>query len=174
MDQSIPDDRRNTPLPELWADTDRRVAVVASSQTWRPPELARPVGVVAGGFDLLHVGHVSLTLAAAEISASVVAVVFDDDSLRRRKGPSRPILPDKERARMCASLRSVDLTVLASSDALATIIDRLDAERFFLNEHSWYTESQLNLFRASTELVFLSRQSGQSTSDISNTISGGV
>jgi D-beta-D-heptose 7-phosphate kinase/D-beta-D-heptose 1-phosphate adenosyltransferase len=75
-----------------------------------------------GCFDLLHVGHVrSLEQARAQGDRLVVAL-NTDASVRRNKGPGRPIVPARQRAEVLGALACVDFVVLfAEATPLATI-----------------------------------------------------
>lgn len=83
----------------------------ATASAWR----ARQQGTVAftnGVFDLLHPGHLDvLTAARAEADALVVGV-NSDASVKRLKGPDRPLRGEGERARMLAALACVDAVVI--------------------------------------------------------------
>jgi D-beta-D-heptose 7-phosphate kinase/D-beta-D-heptose 1-phosphate adenosyltransferase len=76
-----------------------------------------------GCFDLLHVGHVrSLEQARAQGDRLVVAL-NTDASVRRNKGPGRPIVPARQRAEVLAALACVDFVLLfAETTPLATIV----------------------------------------------------
>jgi rfaE bifunctional protein nucleotidyltransferase chain/domain len=72
----------------------------------------RTVALANGCFDVLHVGHVRY-LAAARAEADVLVVgVNGDESVRRLKGPGRPLLPADDRAVLVAALESVDHVVV--------------------------------------------------------------
>ncbi len=75
-----------------------------------------------GCFDLLHIGHVrSLEQARAQGDRLVVAL-NTDASVRRNKGPGRPIVPARQRAEVLAALGCVDFVLLfAEATPLATI-----------------------------------------------------
>ncbi len=62
-----------------------------------------------GAFDLLHVGHVRALADAASRGDLLVVGVNDDASVRRLKGPGRPVVPAAERAELLAALACVDL-----------------------------------------------------------------
>jgi rfaE bifunctional protein nucleotidyltransferase chain/domain len=64
-----------------------------------------------GCFDLLHVGHARY-LARARSFGRLVVGVNSDRSVRRLKGPSRPIVPELDRAELVAALRWVDLVTI--------------------------------------------------------------
>jgi rfaE bifunctional protein nucleotidyltransferase chain/domain len=65
-----------------------------------------------GHFDLLHVGHLRYLQAARALGDCLVVGINDDHTTTLRKGPSRPIVPQDERAELVAGLASVDYVVL--------------------------------------------------------------
>ena len=69
-----------------------------------------------GCFDLLHVGHLRLLRQAKAMGDILVVAVNDDESVRRFKGPTRPLVPAAERAELVAALEPVDYVVLFSED----------------------------------------------------------
>lgn len=75
-----------------------------------------------GCFDLLHPGHLRLLSRAASLGSRLMVAVNDDESVRRLKGPQRPIYPVSERAELLLALRWVDLvTVFGEDTPLMTI-----------------------------------------------------
>jgi rfaE bifunctional protein nucleotidyltransferase chain/domain len=82
----------------------------------------RTVALANGCFDLLHVGHVRY-LEAARAEADVLVVgVNADGSVRRLKGPGRPVLPEQERALLVAALRCVDHVVVFAEDDVGALL----------------------------------------------------
>jgi len=75
-----------------------------------------------GVFDLLHVGHLSLLEAARAHGDALVVGVNTDASVRRLKGPGRPIVPLAERMEMLARLKPVDYVVPFGEDTPARLI----------------------------------------------------
>jgi rfaE bifunctional protein nucleotidyltransferase chain/domain len=65
-----------------------------------------------GCFDLLHPGHVRNLQAARALGDLLVIGLNSDESVRALKGPTRPILPEVERAEMLAALACVDHVVI--------------------------------------------------------------
>jgi len=75
-----------------------------------------------GCFDLLHVGHVRYLQEARELGDALVVGVNSDASVRRLKGPGRPLTPAKERAEILAALACVDfVTIFGSATPLQLI-----------------------------------------------------
>ena len=82
----------------------------------------RTVALANGCFDVLHVGHVRY-LAGARAEADVLVVgVNGDDSVRRLKGPGRPLMPEGDRAVVVAALRSVDHVVIFPEDDVGALL----------------------------------------------------
>jgi D-beta-D-heptose 7-phosphate kinase/D-beta-D-heptose 1-phosphate adenosyltransferase len=65
-----------------------------------------------GCFDLLHVGHVRSLEQARSLGDRLLVAVNRDASVRRIKGPSRPVVPERQRAELLAALACVDWVVL--------------------------------------------------------------
>jgi len=65
-----------------------------------------------GCFDILHVGHVTLLDDARREGSRLIVGINSDDSVRRLKGPSRPVVDERSRARVLAALEAVDAVVV--------------------------------------------------------------
>jgi D-beta-D-heptose 7-phosphate kinase / D-beta-D-heptose 1-phosphate adenosyltransferase len=82
--------------------------------------------VATGGcFDLLHPGHVATLRAARGLGDCLVVCINSDDSVRRLKGPSRPLVTAADRARVLEALEFVDAVVVFDEDTPAEVIGRL-------------------------------------------------
>ncbi|WP_127783599.1 PfkB family carbohydrate kinase [Rhodococcus sp. X156] len=79
---------------------------------------ARGGTVVATGgcFDLVHAGHVACLEAARRLGDALVVLLNSDESVRRLKGPSRPVVTQDDRARVLQSLASVDAVAVFTED----------------------------------------------------------
>lgn len=78
-----------------------------------------------GCFDLLHRGHAAYLSAAAALGDRLLVGVNSDASVRRLKGPGRPVTPEEDRAYLLASLRSVDAVTLFGEDTPLALIREL-------------------------------------------------
>lgn len=65
-----------------------------------------------GCFDLLHVGHIRYLAAARALGDTLVVGINADAAVRQLKGPSRPVMPDAERAEIIAALACVDFVTI--------------------------------------------------------------
>jgi rfaE bifunctional protein nucleotidyltransferase chain/domain len=82
----------------------------------------RTIALANGCFDVLHVGHVRYLTAAAREADRLVVAINDDDSVRRLKGPGRPILPAAARAEIVAAIRGVDYVVIFSEPTVERLL----------------------------------------------------
>jgi glycerol-3-phosphate cytidylyltransferase len=74
-------------------------------------ELGRSVVFTNGCFDVLHAGHVEYLAWARAQGDALIVGLNEDESVRRIKGKSRPIVPFARRAVVLLGLRSVDVVV---------------------------------------------------------------
>ncbi len=82
--------------------------------------------VATGGcFDLLHAGHVATLRAARRLGDCLVVCLNSDASVRRLKGPSRPLVPAADRAKVLEALECVDAVVVFDEDTPVEAIRRL-------------------------------------------------
>ncbi len=75
-----------------------------------------------GCYDLLHPGHVRLLEQAHDLGDILILALNSDSSVRRIKGPSRPMISESERASMAASLAAVDAVTLFDEDTPRELI----------------------------------------------------
>lgn len=76
-----------------------------------------------GVFDILHVGHVRYLEAAHALGDVLFVGINSDDSVRRLKGPTRPINIETERAEVVAALRCVEATCIFPEDTPHALIE---------------------------------------------------
>jgi D-beta-D-heptose 7-phosphate kinase/D-beta-D-heptose 1-phosphate adenosyltransferase len=77
---------------------------------------------------LLHPGHISLLHQARAFGDRLVIGLNTDDSVRRLKGPQRPILSENDRAAMLSALECVDLVVLFDEDTPLALIKAIEPD----------------------------------------------
>lgn len=76
-----------------------------------------------GCFDLLHVGHVRYLQEAKKLGDVLVVGVNSDASVKRLKGPTRPVQIEGDRAEILAALGAVDYTVIFTEDTPLNLIE---------------------------------------------------
>lgn len=72
----------------------------------------KKIAFTNGCFDIIHVGHIRLLNRASALSDLVVVGVNSDRSVLKLKGKSRPIISEKERAEVIASIQYVDYVTI--------------------------------------------------------------
>jgi D-beta-D-heptose 7-phosphate kinase/D-beta-D-heptose 1-phosphate adenosyltransferase len=100
--------------------------LLAMRREWR--HYGSKVVFTNGCFDLIHRGHVEYLQKARELADVLVVGLNTDDSVRRLKGPSRPILPQEDRAAILAAFECVDYVVLFAEDTPLDLIRTLEPE----------------------------------------------
>lgn len=82
--------------------------------------------VATGGcFDLLHAGHVATLQAARRLGDCLVVCLNSDDSVRRLKGPGRPVVGARDRARVLEALADVDAVAIFEEDTPSRLLAEL-------------------------------------------------
>lgn len=111
--------RQGTDNPKLYA----LPALQNKLEEWR--RSGERIVFTNGCFDLLHPGHVSLLRQAAALGDRLVVGLNTDASVRRLKGPERPVQNETSRALLLAALQVVDAVVLFSEDTPERLIHAL-------------------------------------------------
>jgi rfaE bifunctional protein nucleotidyltransferase chain/domain len=92
---------------------------------------ARGERVVATGgcFDVLHAGHIASLRAARALGGCLVVCLNSDDSVRRLKGPDRPVVRERDRAEVLGALSCVDAVVVFDGDTPELLLGELQPDR---------------------------------------------
>ena len=102
---------------------DRKI-VVARELPGAISQLARPIVLTNGVFDILHRGHVTYLAQARTLGASLVVAINSDASVRLLgKGEGRPLNTELDRAAVIAALQSVDLVTIFSAKVPLEVIE---------------------------------------------------
>ncbi len=135
---------------------------------------ARGGTVVATGgcFDLLHAGHVSTLEAARGLGDCLVVCMNSDASVRRLKGPDRPLVPQEDRAAVLSALACVDAVVVFDEDTPEAVLERLRPDLFAKGGD--YAVGELPeaaaMSRWGGEVVILPYLDGRSTTGLLRTV----
>jgi rfaE bifunctional protein nucleotidyltransferase chain/domain len=78
-----------------------------------------------GCFDLLHPGHVRVLEKSRNLGDRLIVAINSDESVHRLKGPTRPILDERERAETLAGFAAVDAVAIFDQDTPEEIIARI-------------------------------------------------
>jgi rfaE bifunctional protein nucleotidyltransferase chain/domain len=103
-----------------------KILSIEQTDAWVASEKAagHRIGFTCGSFDLLHAGHVQYLAAARELCDRLMVAVNSDASVRRYKGPSRPINPEDQRMYVVAGLASVDVVTRLDDDRPLALLER--------------------------------------------------
>ena len=112
------------------AGAERRAhGVLSAADTLAELEGLRAAGkrivMTNGCFDLIHPGHIHYLQQAADLGDVLVVAVNDDDSVRRLKGPSRPLNSVADRMAVLSALQAVDYVVSFGEDTPASLIETI-------------------------------------------------
>jgi D-beta-D-heptose 7-phosphate kinase/D-beta-D-heptose 1-phosphate adenosyltransferase len=95
----------------------------AQVKEWRRHGLR--VGFTNGCFDILHPGHVKVITDARAACDRLIVAINTDASVKRLKGASRPMQPERARAEVLAALEAVDLVVMFDEDTPLRLIEQV-------------------------------------------------
>ncbi len=96
----------------------------AHARVWRE-QIPGPVVFTNGVFDLLHPGHIDVLCGARAEGAALIVGINSDASVRRLKGPDRPVRSAPERAQVLAALEAVDVVVVFDEDTPHALVQLL-------------------------------------------------
>lgn len=158
-------------------DTD--YGVITESALIEAVKKARSKGekvvMTNGCFDILHAGHVSYLNHAAELGDRLIVAVNSDDSVKRLKGPGRPVNPTERRMAVLAGLGAVDWVVPFEEDTPQRLISEVLPS--LLVKGGDYKPHEIaggdEVIAAGGEVKVLNFEEGVSTTEIIKAIKGG-
>ncbi|HVZ77260.1 MAG TPA: D-glycero-beta-D-manno-heptose 1-phosphate adenylyltransferase [Gemmatimonadaceae bacterium] len=150
-----------------------RVMTWEGARAWRQAARGRVV-FTNGVFDLLHPGHIDGLLGARRQGDALVVGLNSDASVRRLKGPTRPVRSESERAYVLASLAMVDAVVVFGQDTPLELIRLLQPD--VLVKGGDYTEDTIvgaaDVRARGGDVVVIPLTPGQSTTSIIEKLRG--
>lgn len=150
-----------------------RIMSWEQARSWRRSRGGRVV-FTNGVFDLLHPGHVDLLLGARRQGDALVVGLNSDASVRRLKGPTRPVRAAAERAYVLAALAMVDAVVVFEQDTPLELIRALAPD--VLVKGGDYTEATIvgapDVRARGGDVVVIPLTPGQSTTAIIEKLRG--
>jgi rfaE bifunctional protein nucleotidyltransferase chain/domain len=128
----------------------------------------QPVVSTNGCFDILHVGHLRYLQACKQPGEILIVYVNSDASIKRLKGPSRPVVCEEDRAEIVAGLACVDYVVIFEEDTPQKLLEAIRPD--YHAKGAQYTPETLPemplLNRLGVQVRFIDMIPGRSTSSI--------
>ena len=143
------------------------------ARRWRAAQEGRVV-FTNGVFDLLHPGHVDILVGARRCGDALVVGLNSDTSVKRLKGPERPVRSEAERAYVLAAFEAVDCVVVFDADTPIDLVEALRPD--VLVKGGDYTEATIvgasEVRRWGGDVRVIPLTPGQSTTNIIQTLRG--
>ena len=147
-----------------------RDAMVAACRRYR--EFGKRIVFTNGCFDLLHAGHVHYLQQARSQGDLLILGLNTDESVRRLKGPKRPIVPELERAAVLSALECVSHVVLFDENTPKELIESIEPD-VLVKGGDWSAEQVVGrdfVEARGGKLVLIDTLEGRSSTNIVNTI----
>jgi D-beta-D-heptose 7-phosphate kinase/D-beta-D-heptose 1-phosphate adenosyltransferase len=134
-------------LIDIRNEKDRQLVNMGTS-------VRRPlIGLTSGCFDLFHSLHLAYLQKCRRMCDFLIVGVDGDDTVRRTKGPSRPVVPEHQRAMLVNALECVDVTfIMGSLDDWKLACAAFGPQKLFKNTN-FKPEEVLNPFDAEIVIV---------------------
>jgi len=146
-----------------------REELLRARSEWRAA--GKTVVFTNGCYDLLHPGHVRLLEKARSLGDVLILALNSDDSVKRLKGPARPLIPEGERAEVALGLEAVDAVTLFDEDTPRELIAAVLPD-VLIKGADWahWIAGREEVEAAGGKVMALSLEPGYSTTGIVETI----
>ena len=154
-------------------DPASKVHDLQGARLWRESQRGRVV-FTNGVFDLLHPGHVDVLLGARRYGDALIVGLNSDASVRRLKGPDRPVRSEADRAYVLGAVEAVDCVVVFDDDTPLELVRSLRPD--VLVKGGDYTEETIvgsaDVRSWGGDVRIISLTPGQSTTNIIQALRG--
>ncbi len=129
-----------------------------------------------GCFDIIHAGHVRYLKKAKELGDVLIVCLNSDESVKKLKGPSRPLNNMHDRAEVLTALNSVDYAVIFEEDTPSAILEKIKPDIHVKGgDYSEETLPEADVIKKNGgKVCFIPLVEGKSTTNIINKINGKV
>jgi rfaE bifunctional protein nucleotidyltransferase chain/domain len=140
-------------------------ALVDARQGWKAA--GDKVVFTNGCFDLLHPGHVRVLEKSRSLGDRLIVAINSDESVHRLKGPTRPILDERERAEILAAFAAVDAVAIFGEDTPEEIIAQVVPD-ILVKGADWahWVAGRDTVEAAGGEVKLVALEPGFSTTDV--------
>lgn len=126
----------------------------------------RPLVCVKGVYDMLHTGHVMSMMAAKGMGTTLIVGVNTDAAVKRRKGLSRPVIPENDRLLMVASLECVDWVTTYGEESPFMLLKILKPDIFVASHFNYLSSAEFDEIKQHTRLSTVAKAGRYSTTEI--------
>lgn len=146
-----------------------RAALLEKRRQWK---LAGKTVVLTNGcYDLLHPGHIRLLEQCRSLGGALILALNTDASVRRSKGPFRPLLDERERTEIAGALEAVDAVTLFDEETPRELIAETLPDVLVKGaDWSHFVAGREEVEAAGGKVVTLPLEPGYSTTNIVNAI----
>jgi rfaE bifunctional protein nucleotidyltransferase chain/domain len=161
-------------------DIEGKIMTLEQAVAWHGKLKAEGRKLVAtnGVFDLLHRGHAEYLAKAAQAGDALLVAINSDESVRRIKGPSRPIVTEGDRAYLLACMSFVNAVVIFPEDTatntLAAVRPEIYAKGGDYTEETLVREEYFVMKEFVEKFVFIPFVAGRSTTSTIQKVNGGA
>lgn len=143
-----------------------KVVTLRQAILWRRAQkrAGKTVAFTNGCFDILHPGHIQILEGSRKTADSLIVGLNSDASVRRLKGPARPLNTERDRAIVLAALAAVDRVVIFGEDTPAETLAALRPD--VLAKGADYSHNQIAGREYAGKTVRVRLVKGKSTSNI--------
>ncbi len=129
-------------------------------------KLGLKIVLTSGTFDLFHIGHAQYLEKAKELGDILIVGLDSDEKVKKRKGPTRPVVPEEERALILAHVRHVDVIALKhAEDESNHLIKLVEPDVLVVSKSTKHKDGEVDeKSQYCKEIVVLDPQSETSTS----------
>ncbi|MEK7530775.1 MAG: adenylyltransferase/cytidyltransferase family protein [Patescibacteria group bacterium] len=129
-------------------------------------ELGLKIVLTSGTWDLFHIGHAEYLKQAKEYGDLLIVGVDSDEKVRARKGPHRPVVPEKERVEILCHLRHVDVvTIKPLSEKANELIKLIKPDVLVMSESTKHRAGDIKEKKKyARKIILMKPQASTSTS----------
>lgn len=137
------------------------------------PHGSKLLVLVGGCFDLFHIGHLNFIKSAKTQNSLLIVLLESDETVKRLKGPNRPIHTQPERAKILSHIDLIDYIITLPANLkdrdYFSIIKTIQPDIIAVTKHDPIIEKkQMQAAAVSAELVVIPKSQDASTSKIAN------
>lgn len=126
----------------------------------------KTIGLVQGSWDLFHLGHLRYIMKARSLCDFLIISMDNDEKIRKRKGPTRPVIPEQERYEFISMLNIADAVVVKKAQDPKWHLIKTVKPDVLIAIRDTYDDDQLEkLGKYCGRVAILPRQAKTSTSD---------